>query len=88
MAEATEAPAVAVETPEQTPEPKVEICEQAKEPEKVNVAPPPKKRARKPKVVETPTTSVDHSFFVGLLETQRSLERQNRLSRISNLHIV
>ena len=87
MAEATEAPAVAVETPEQTPEPKVEICEQA-EPEKVVAMPPPKKRARKPKVVETPTTSVDHSFFVGLLETQRSLERQNRLSRISNLHIV
>ena len=87
MAEATETPAVA--EPEQTPEPKVEICEQAKEPEKVEVAmPPPKKRARKPKVVETPTTSVDHSFFVGLLETQRSLERQNRLSRISNLHIV
>ena len=87
MAEATETPAVA-ETPEQTPEPTVESKQT--EPEKVDVVamPPPKKRARKPKVVETPTTSVDHSFFVGLLETQRSLERQNRLSRISNLHIV
>ena len=75
------------EKPEKPEKPEQEPVEPAPAPDSVRM-PPPRKKVRRAKDQVQPTVAVDHSFFIGLLQTQRDLERNNRLSRYSNMQIT